>query len=297
MYHYSGRAKQVSLTFEKDQLLQKAFLIALLCLLVFTSNVSTAGSQIMVTPTRIVFDGKTRTQNVTVINSGDEAGTYRILLVNKRMTTDGNIIDIEKAEPGEQFADKMIRYSPRQVTLKPGQSQVVRLSLRKPRDIKSGEYRSHMTFKALPKSAGVSINEVEKKSDSIGVKLTAIVSVTIPVIVRHGKTDVTVALDSLQVLPPTEKFPRHVLAMELQRKGSQSIYGDFTAELESNGKSTVIGQMNGVAIYTPNATRNIKLPLNLPEGVQLNGTLKVYFRTPAKRGSAILAQSLLKVSQ
>jgi len=270
----------------------------LLCLLTLTGNPSFAAAQIMVTPTRIVFDAKTRTETVTVINSGDEEGTYRILLVNKRMLPDGNIVNIKAPEGGEQFADKMIRYSPRQVTLKPGQSQVVRLSLRKPRDLKDGEYRSHMTFKALPnKKKGVDINTIDKDSKNIGVKLTAIISVTIPVIIRHGKTEVAVSIDSMKVSPPDAKSPNPVLSMTLKREGTQSVYGDFVAELDSNGKKTIVGQMNGVAVYTPNASRSITLPLTLPAGVQLSGVLNVYFRNRGNRNNAILAQSILKVGQ
>jgi len=213
------------------------------------------------------------------------------------MLPDGNIINVEDPEPGEQFADNLIRYSPRQVTLKPGQSQVVRLSLRKPHDLKDGEYRSHMSFKAIPDNAGINISQPNKNSDSIGVKLTAVVSVTIPVIVRHGKTDVAVSIDSLKLLPPTKEVPKPVLSLELQREGSQSVYGDFVAELESDGKKTIVGQMNGVAVYTPNKSRTVKLALTVPDGLKLDGTLNVYYRTPAPRGSAILAKSLIKVGQ
>jgi P pilus assembly chaperone PapD len=278
--------------------LKFASVFTLLCLQVLATNVSLAASQIMVTPTRIVFDAKARSQTVTVINSGNEEGTYRILLVNKRMLPDGNIVNIKTAQSDEQFADKMIRYSPRQVTLKPGQSQVVRLSLRKPRDLKDGEYRSHMTFKALPnKKKGVDISTIGKNSNDIGVTLKAIISVTIPVIMRHGKTESSVSIDSLKVSPPSKKSPRPMLSMELLRQGTQSVYGDFVAELESNGKSTIVGRINGIAVYTPNQSRSIKLPLTLPKGIKLNGVLKVYFRTRAKRGSAILAQSLIDVAQ
>lgn len=281
----------------REYLLHKLALLTLLCICILTSNTSLAGAQIMVTPTRVIFDAKTRSQTVTVINSGDEQGSYRILLVNKRMTEDGNIIDIDKAGPGEQFADNMIRYSPRQVTLKPGQSQVVRLNLRKPRDLKDGEYRSHITFKAMPKNAGVNIAQINKKSEGIGVKLTAIVSVTIPVIVRHGSTNVAVTIDSLKLSPPSKEFPKPVLSLQLQRDGSRSVYGDFVAELEANGKKTIVGRMNGVAVYTPNKSRSIKIPLAVPEGIKLDGTLNVYFRTPATRGGDILAKTLIKVRQ
>lgn len=279
------------------QIFFQAFTLLMVGLLLVASNLSYAGSEIMVTPTRVIFDAKTRTQKVTVINSGNDEGTYRILLVNKRMTPEGNIVDIETAEAGEQFADKMIRYSPRQVTLKPGQSQIVRLSLRKPRDLKDGEYRSHITFKAIPKNIGIDIGQINDEKSGIGIKLTAIVSVTIPVIVRHGKTDASVSIQSLKLLPPDKNNTRPVLSMELQREGTQSVYGDFIAELESNGKSKIIGQMNGIAIYTPNPSRNVKLALNLPADTPLEGVIKVYYRTPAQRGSAILAQSLLEVTQ
>lgn len=277
--------------------LNHAFLFCLFSLFFIASNTSIAGSEIMVTPTRVIFDAKTRNQKVTVINSGNETGTYRILLVNKRMTPDGNIIDIEKAAAGEQFADKMIRYSPRQVTLKPGQSQIVRLSLRKPRDLENGEYRSHIKFKAIPKNTGVDIGQINDEKSGIGIKLTAIVSVTIPVIVRHGKTDASASIKSLKLLPPDKNNTRPMLSFELQRQGSQSVYGDFIAELESNGKSKIVGQMSGVAVYTPNASRKVKLTLNVPKDTPLKGVLKVYYRTPAKRGSAILAQSLLEIAQ
>lgn len=291
--YFVSRIQTVSSGFS----LKSAPVFMLLCLMILTSNASFAAAQIMVTPTRIVFDTKTRTQTVTVINSGNEQGTYRIMLVNKRMLPDGNIVNAKTAEAGEQFADKMIRYSPRQVTLKPGQSQVVRLSLRKPRNLDDGEYRSHMTFKALPSNKGVNIGSLNEKSNNIGVQLTAVISVTIPVIIRHGKTEASVSIDSLKVSPPNEMSPNPILSIELKREGTQSVYGDFVAELESNGKTTIIGRMNGVAVYTPNPSRNVKLPLALPEGIKLNGVLKVYFRTQAKRGSAILAQSLLEIAQ
>lgn len=265
-------------------------------LMCFACFETMAASQLMVTPTRVVFDSNTRSTKVTVINSGDETGTYRISFVNKRMTLDGKFEDIKESKEDEKFAEKLVRFSPRQVVLNPGQSQVVRLSLRKPSKLADGEYRSHLLFKAIPKAAGSSINEAVK-SDKISIKLTPIVSITIPVIVRHGKTTAEVKFNGIKYNAAKDKNAKPTLSMELNRSGNQSIYGDMLAEFVADGgASTIVAQINGVAIYTPNKTRTLTLPLNIPPGVNIkNGIINVFYRSSQEKGGKVLSQTQLKV--
>ena len=98
---------------------------------------------LLVTPSRVVFEDRTRTAQVTLVNKGSETATYRISFIRQNMTEDGKFVPAEKDESG-LYSDTMVRYSPRQITLSPGQSQVVRLMLRKPKNLPDGEYRSHM---------------------------------------------------------------------------------------------------------------------------------------------------------
>lgn len=141
---------------------------------------------LVITPTRVTFDDRTRSAQVTLLNSGTEAGTYRVSFVRRHMKEDGSLIEVKEDEKGN-FSDEMIRYSPRQVTLPPGQSQVVRLMLRRPRDLTNGEYRSHMLFQALPKPKN-SIEQLESdNADNIVIEITPLIGITIPVIVRHGE--------------------------------------------------------------------------------------------------------------
>ncbi|WP_455208047.1 fimbrial biogenesis chaperone [Kaarinaea lacus] len=274
---------------------KKWWLLFTLPLLLLCSEAQ-AASQLMVAPTRIVFEGQSRTAQVTVINSGDATGTYRIKLVNKRMTEDGQFEDVETANPDELFADNMIRFSPRQVVLEAGKSQVVRLSLRKPAKLQNGEYRSHLLFQAIPENAGTDIRSAIKK-EGISVQLTAIVSVSIPVIVRHGDTTTTVAFTAIKYEPPANKESSHNLLLELERTGNQSVYGDFLTEfVDAKGNSTIISQVNGVAIYTPNTKRKIKVPLTTPPGVELKtGVINVFYRSPQNQGGAVMAQTRLKL--
>ena len=117
--------------------LSKIIALALAALLL----ASPARSQILLSPTRVVFDGPARAIQVDVVNTSGKAAIYRLSVVNRRMTEDGDLVAIDSPLPGERFVGDMVRFSPRQLTLEPGSSQVVRLSLRKPADLPPGEYR------------------------------------------------------------------------------------------------------------------------------------------------------------
>jgi len=271
-----------------------------LCLLLISNLLISdclAGSNLLVTPTRIVFEKRDRTAQVTVVNTGDETGTYRIELVNKRMTDSGSFENVEKPEPGELFADKMLRYSPRQVILEPGKSQIVRFSLRKSKNLEAGEYRSHVLFKAIPKDAGSNIASLEK-SDKLSIKLTPIVSISIPAIVRHGDTKASVKLSSVEFMPPDKSMKHPSLFIRFDREGNQSVYGDLLAEFVlKDGTSSVLAQANGIAVYVPNSSRTFRMALtNVPAGLDLkSGVVKVFYRDKPDKGGKVLAQTQLKV--
>ena len=284
---------QLTTKYQIEKLLVQTIFLFLVAI---TASESFAAPRLMVTPTRLVFDGNTRSAQVSVINTGDETGTYRIKLVNKRMTFEGKFEDVETAKPGEMFADKMVRYSPRQVVLEPGKSQVVRFMLRKRAGLEAGEYRSHILFKAIPKEAGVDVKSVTK-SDNISISLTPIISISIPVIVRHGKTDASVALSSVKYNPPPKEGALPSLYMEIKRDGNQSVYGDMLVEhVQDNGTSNVIAQINGIAVYTPNEKRALTLPLKVPDGLNItSGIIRVFYRSKAGQGNNLLAQTELRL--
>lgn len=275
-----------------------AGLIAL-TLLFFGSmpSAAIAGANLMITPTRVVFDENMRTAQVTLINNGDEIGDFRISFINQNMTTDGKFETVAEGEPG-QYADSMVRYSPRQITLPPGQSQVVRLMLRKPRELASGEYRSHMLFQTLPKSSKSSIENLTKKDDNtISVEIIPIVGISIPVIVRHGNLESTLKLENAQLIPVNEKNPVARISVDMRRDGNQSIYGDFRAIFtpDDGGAPVVIAMANGVAVYTPNTLRRFSIPLNVPSGTALNkGSVRLIFLESGKdENSGLIAETRL----
>jgi len=258
-------------------------------LLLFTA---TACADLMIYPTRLVIDGNQRATKVELINNGSQTAMYRISLVNRRMSETGEFSDIDAPLPGEQFSKDMLRYSPRQITLAPGAGQTVRLMVRKPANLEPGEYRSHLLFSKQP-SVQEGRNLIDDK-EGVGVRITTLVGVSIPVIVRHGYTSAQVDLTGLKL---SREGDRIVADFVLERSGNQSVYGDIIAMFRpSGGKAQVVGRASGVAVYTPNPSRQASIVTNLESGVTLSGgTLQITYREQAEDSGRILAQESLVI--
>jgi P pilus assembly chaperone PapD len=220
---------------------------------------------LLVAPTRLVFEGRQRTAEVTLVNIGAKTATYRLSFVQLRMNADGGTQEIQAADklPDELFAHDLIRYSPRQVTLEPRAAQTIRLQLRKPEGLVPGEYRSHLLFRAVPTDEP----RLEAPADAVTVRLTPIYGVSIPVIVRHGELQATAQLTDLAL---TRGDAAPTLDFQIRRAGDRSVYGNLSATFTpAGGKPVVVGQANGVAVYATAAIRHATLELRLPPGTAL----------------------------
>ena len=273
------------------KLLHQITFLVLLCL-----PVGHALAELMLYPTRIIFEGNQRAAQIELINSGNEDVTYRISLVNRRMSETGAFSAIDVPLPDEQFADDKLRYSPRQITLAPGVGQTVRIMLRKPPKLAIGEYRSHLLFsKQADPSGSTSVESSGAANDQISVVINTLIGASIPVIMRHGSTEASVALTQLDLRRTVDKAP--VLAFVMERTGNQSVYGDLTVSFISYGGSEqVIERANGVAVYTPNALRRVSILLKQSNGLRLtNGALGVTYREQAEDGGALLSEAVLQL--
>ncbi len=263
------------------------------------SRTALAAAQLMVTPTRVVFQGRTRAAAVTLINRGDKVGTFRVKFERMYMTENGSVVPLTEVKPGELFADQMVRYAPRQVTLQPGQGQVVRLMLRKPPNLAEGEYRSHMLFQAIPSETSSDISRQVGSARGLSIRLIPVIGVAIPVIVRHGNTSATVSLTALHLVKRSADDARATLVLTARRSGNQSVYGDFTVRFTAakSASALVVGRIGGIAVYTPNDHRSVTIPLQAPHGVRLqNGTLDVVYRTPPEAGDKVLATASVTIT-
>ena len=117
-----------------------------LSLIVFTLIVAQAFAQgdLLVTPKRVVFEGNTQREELSLVNMGKDTATYSISLLQKNMKEDGSFVTIEKPSDVKMSAEPYLRIFPRTVTLAPGEPQVIMIQCRRNPYMASGESRSHL---------------------------------------------------------------------------------------------------------------------------------------------------------
>ena len=249
-------------------------------LLLSSVNLEAQGN-LLITPRRVVFEGSKRSIDLNLANTGQDTATYAISIVQIRMKDDGGFEMITEPDPGQQFADKYIRFFPRSVTLGPNESQVVKVQLTRSNELKEGEYRSHFYFRAVPKVSPLGEKEPLRDTTTISVRLTPIFGITIPVIIRVGEPTTKVTLTDLAFKTVNDTIPS--FSFVFNRTGNMSVYGDIAVDyISTQGKIIRVGIANGVAVYTPNTIRHFKFNLNRVPGVDFrSGTLRVIYSAPS----------------
>ncbi|HUR41766.1 MAG TPA: molecular chaperone [Verrucomicrobiae bacterium] len=270
-----------------------ALLALLPALFLHSGSVSAApaGGQLILHPTRVVFEGDTRSAQLELINPSTEAATYRLRTVNRHMGERGEMVEILEQGAGDKFADSMLVYSPRQVTLGPGASQVVRVMVRKPADLPAGEYRSHLLFERIAGAVAGPIRvSTQPAHQAMQIELIPLVSISIPVIVRQGPTAAKVVIGGLS-------YARNArtLTVLVERTGTESVYGDVRVHFQPVGGQMIeLAAQNGVAIYTPNAKRYLAIPLPFRPGLDpTGGRIEVHFQQRPEAGAKSLAAAYI----
>ena len=228
--------------------MKKFCLFLLIFVLFLPLNSFSWQKNVLISPLRVVMDKKTRSASVKIINPSDFETTYRIKLVSMDMDEKGKQTPSENINKDCLKAMKMIRFSPKKITLKPNGLQTIRLMARKPAGLPAGEYRCHLKVSPLPPD-----NPPEKeasKTTAIKIDLNFLVSTTIPVIIRNGNTFASVNIENAGLNNGT-------LSVSLNRLGNSSAL--FNLEVYSKDK--LIGKRNRIAFYTPN--KKLLIPVSL----------------------------------
>jgi P pilus assembly chaperone PapD len=236
--------------------------LLVLCLM-FVSN---ARAEMLISPTRAALDTEDQRQTELILrNTSDGSRTYRLSLKDKRVI-DGKGT-YQPVEDGENWpsAAKMIRFSPRQITVGPGENQTVRLSLRPPAGLEPGEYRSHLRLQVVAEESEPSgVMEMEDPNrEGVSFKLFMQMSFSIPVVVRHQIDAPEVAISDIKVVPAEGGDRRMSLDVELTRTGEASSYGEIVVEMQKDRNSPVerIGRKKGVYVFHETGRKIVNVPL------------------------------------
>lgn len=220
-------------------------------------------ANISLSPFYIELDAasRDRTGQVRFTNTSKETHTYNIKMVNFKQGADGSYTTIDSPIIGNPFADQYLEWSPHQVTLNPGQSQVVRIQRRPMATASDAEYVSHLL---IQEQETAPLSEPIKKPEGLSINLTALYGVSIPVMIENGDLSATARIENVQVLDQGKGM---IARVRVGRGGTRSFYG--TLVVKDGGRE--YGRVEKFRIFMTTPYRVIDIPLKSypPRGAEV----------------------------
>ncbi len=269
-----------------------------LSILLFACQLSSfAQGDLLIAPMRVIFEGDKQKEEVGLTNIGKDTAFYSISFIQNDMREDGSFIQISDTASGKLFASTYVRIFPRRVVLAPGESQTIRLQLRKRQDMEIGEYRSHLYFRSDNEKRRALGDKEKEQTKGIGVQLKAVFGLSIPIIIRNGKTSSTTQLTNVSLKLQNDTFG--IISTTINRSGNESCYGDLVAEYINNkSESTIIGRMRGIGIYTSTNKRLASFAVQIKRNIDLSkGKIRLKYITTKNEPSTSFCEHIFPIKQ
>lgn len=243
-----------------------------------------AQGDLLVAPTRVIINGGGNAE-VVLSNIGTESATYRIGVELRRMEADGDFADVSEVEAtaAEKAALEMLRYAPKRITLLPGQPQAIRLSARPTPELPDGEYRVHMSFRAIPPALTPEAAQEQAVAGQLAIRLTPVYGITIPVFIRKGRLDASASLANPRF---NQNATSKWLELDLKRTGQRSVYGEI---LGRRGNEQIFA-IKGIAIYPEVTARTVRIPLTPEQIAKMRGPVRIEYRELPENGGQLIAE-------
>lgn len=231
-----------------------------------------ASANLLIYPVRVSFDQKERVSELTLTNTSQTTNTYRLGWRENRALPEGGYEEIKQADAKSlPIASPMLRFAPRQVTLKPGERQLIKLSLRRPRELADGEYRSHLLLKALPPPRD------PNESNGTSMQINMTMSFAVPVSVQQGSYDVNVEFDDAVIQYNPVKNTGTV-KVSVSREGLHSSSGDMTAYwTPKGGKERMLAKLADYSVWAELNNATARLIWAMDDFRPEDGTLRIEY--------------------
>jgi P pilus assembly chaperone PapD len=245
---------------------------------VFTSFV--ANADLLITPTRVVFNEGERVEEVILVNSADEERSYALSWTQmaQKESSDYRLLrDDELASFAT--ASEFIRFTPSRLTLKPGENQRIKLMLRPTAELKGKELRSHLKFTVIPNQVLQQSSEQQEDVDGISMKLNLFLNYSIPVVVKGHTAVPDVQISNIQVKQAKSASNVADITFSLNKSAPYSFYGDMTAYFKADGSEDFVpvGYLNNFSMF--HESSNVNVTIHWTQNVALeSGDLKIIYK-------------------
>lgn len=224
------------------------------------------GSILFVAPHRVDIGPEERVSVLNVANKSNIKRRYYIQMIDQVMDENGSTRRVE--DDFEYSAQKMLRFTPKRFTLDPGQRQIVRIQVRRPKDLGDGDYHSHLLFREVPLKTE-DRSGVQASAGKASFEIKALYGVAVPVVLKNGDVNSTMSINSVGIQKNEQGLP--VLALQLQRTGNAEASALLKVVHRKNGQDTDIITPQWMRMYREVENVSRVLPLSVEDGYALSG--------------------------
>ena len=259
---------------------------------------------IKIIPPRLVIDSDIKVQHLFIKNDEETTQGYRFGWKHLAMAKDGSIVNVDKLGrdkvPEYKAADDLIRFSPRRVTLKPGQTQRITMMLRRSPNLEAGEYRSHFLIQREPQSTTAEVTSSENpQQQGATVGVDVLISRAIPVYVLHGKTNASLELLNASYQQNPNKTrpnqPSHVVHFDVKKTGNRSVIGVANIHCDDSGNNKRLNKVGKVfAVYAEGEFGKQKMAVDFPPNACSNMKIVITGHRDGQLAGQILAERALQ---
>lgn len=249
----------------------KTLLLAAILLVMTIIPISEAFAT-FVSPRRVDIADRQRTASLNIVNRSDRPVSYTFGWQRRALSPDGEVLVLKEGQttPGYRPADEIIQFSPRRITLQPGERQKIRFLVQRPADLPEGEYYSHFLIMPEPIEEGMG---PRLNREGIGGVLQVRTHTALPVFVRQGKTDVSLELREASIFQKngTPHF-RYALA----NTSTRTIYARGEIECYTSVENKTTRPITTARVYAE--ARSFTREAPLPPDLDLSACGSIKFR-------------------
>ncbi|SFC25840.1 hypothetical protein [Pseudoalteromonas denitrificans] len=226
-----------------NKIAKSIFLLAPLLASASFSQMALAGAaSITFDKYRIVLDKNSQSAELTLRNSEGKNAECLLDLSHYNFSQSNELLEVASVKSTYMPAKKLLRYSPRSVSIPSQSSQRVKISYRRRANLTPGEYISFFRISCSEKN-----ENLVKGKPNIGAK----VNYNLPVHVRIGDAAASTAFEVTSITPFAEGYK---LALKQTRKGNRSLVGGL--KLIDQGSGEVIKHIRNFSLYRPAEVEN-----------------------------------------
>jgi len=264
-----------------------ACLLLSLCL---SESAAADGAGLLISAHELIFDRDTRSHSLHLNNRGNRTGVYTLKWVDHTMTEEGRLFTWKEPSQSPWSLQPYIRFSPRRVTLRPGESQRIRVALKSNRsEYEGGELFSHLNILTLNNNLeATTLPNRSTEGSSAGIEIKTRSGINIPVVWRmmsdQPKAKITV-----------KSTTDSSLTLNIQRIGRASNRGFLHVMHKLQGKSVQLGTVQPLIIYANIEERTTTLKFDAPLPQQ--GSLEIYYSKNQDNINQLLGQTGLQLKK